>query len=246
MKKPAFSPIGAMVKMAHPEALRLSKVLLLAAAGLAAGLNAHADLASPTPAQGIEMPQQGFRAPSTEAPAGKPNRRPDLSWMKAGVRNMKQEMMFLEQNKQAEGVVTLESGLQYKILKEGDGPKPKKSDIVDIYYQGSLVDGTQFANHLAETGPPQKFLVSETIPGWRQALTGMPTGSRWLLFVPGELGYGKAGVPPLVGPNATLIYDLELVGVKPPDAKPNNAKSSKPLSKPAEQGKPREGQPAAQ
>ncbi|MFZ4702855.1 MAG: FKBP-type peptidyl-prolyl cis-trans isomerase, partial [Candidatus Methylumidiphilus sp.] len=211
-----------------------AKIALVITLAVTTTMNARSDPAAPIPYQGQEMPNQGYRMPENPANVGKPNRRPDLSRMKADVINIKQGFRFLEQNKLVEGVVTLPSGLQYKVLKQGDGPKPLPTDSVEVYYLGSLLDGVAFANHLSESGIPQAVLVSETIPAWRQALTLMATGSKWQLFVPGELGFGNAGSPPLIGPNATLVYELELVKILPPKNKPNSANLSKLPSKPGE------------
>ncbi len=136
------------------------------------------------------------------------------SWMRAGVSNYKNSVALMEQNKSQLGVVTLKSGLQYKILKQGEGGIPTKTDTVEVYFQGTLIDGTIFASAPNNLNPAV-FKMAEVIPGWRQALSLMPVGSRWQLFVPPSLGYGTKGLSPSIGPNATLIYDLELVKIRP-------------------------------
>lgn len=121
---------------------------------------------------------------------------------------------FLAENKNKEGVVTLPTGLQYKILKQGKGETPKRKDHVVCNYRGMLFDGTEFDNSDKHNGP-STFPVRGVIRGWEQALLMMPEGSKWQLFVPPQLAYGKAGAPSMkVPPNATLIFELELLDVK--------------------------------
>jgi FKBP-type peptidyl-prolyl cis-trans isomerase FklB len=120
---------------------------------------------------------------------------------------------FLEANKAKPGVVTLPSGLQYKILKEGTGKKPEATDSVVCNYRGTLIDGTEFDSSAKHNGPAT-FPVSGVIQGWTQALQLMPAGSRWEIYVPPQLAYGESGAGQAIPPNATLIFDLELVSVK--------------------------------
>ena len=125
---------------------------------------------------------------------------------------------FLAQNKTNQGVICLPSGLQYKILKTGDGRKPTGTDTIECYFRGTLIDGYQFAGS-DPAGEPGTFKVSEVIPGWKEALQLMPVGSKWQLIIPPQLAYGAQGVGrtrqlPKIGPNTTLIYELELVGIK--------------------------------
>jgi FKBP-type peptidyl-prolyl cis-trans isomerase FklB len=123
---------------------------------------------------------------------------------------------FMAENKTKEGVVTLPSGLQYKILKEGNGPKPTDLDTVACNYRGTLIDGTEFdtSAHPNNEGEPAEFRVSQVIPGWREALKLMPVGSKWQLFVPPNLAYGQRGAGRNIGPYATLIFEVELVAIK--------------------------------
>jgi UDP-GlcNAc:undecaprenyl-phosphate/decaprenyl-phosphate GlcNAc-1-phosphate transferase len=120
---------------------------------------------------------------------------------------------FLAENKKKEGVVTLPSGLQYKILKAGAGKKPTAADTVECHYRGTLIDGKEFDSSYRR-GQPATFPVSRVIPGWTEALKLMPVGSKWQLFVPANLAYGDHGAPPDIGPGATLIFEVELLGIK--------------------------------
>jgi len=128
-----------------------------------------------------------------------------------GEENRKAGEAFLAANKVKDGVVTLPSGLQYRILKAGDGGKPTDADTVECRYRGTRIDGTEFDR--SPPGQPATFKVTEVIPGWREALKLMPVGSKWQLFIPPQLAYGVAGSGP-IGPNATLIFELELLAVK--------------------------------
>lgn len=130
--------------------------------------------------------------------------------------NKKAGEAFLAENKTKEGVVALLSGLQYKILKAGTGPVPKESDVVICHYRGTLIDGTEFDSsaHANNEGDPTVMKLSQVIPGWRQAITRMPVGSKWRIFVPHQLAYGQQGAGILIGPNATLIFDIDLIGIQ--------------------------------
>ncbi|RJR43936.1 MAG: FKBP-type peptidyl-prolyl cis-trans isomerase [Deltaproteobacteria bacterium] len=127
--------------------------------------------------------------------------------------NKKEGEAFLAENKKKEGVVTLPSGLQYKILKAGEGKKPKPEDMVEVHYRGTLINGTEFdSSHKA--GKPIIFKVTGVIPGWTEALKLMPAGSKWQLFIPSNLAYGERGSGAVIGPNATLIFEVELLAIK--------------------------------
>ena len=119
---------------------------------------------------------------------------------------------FLEENKKQEGVITLPSGLQYKILKNGNGPKPKASDTVKCHYEGRLINGAIFDSSIRR-GEPAEFPVSRVIAGWVEALQLMNTGSKWQLYIPSELAYGSHGAGQSIGPNETLIFDVELLDI---------------------------------
>ena len=127
--------------------------------------------------------------------------------------NKKEGDDFLAENKKREGVVALPNGLQYKIIKEGDGRKPSDADTVEVYYRGTLINGTEFDSS-QRGGQPATFKVTGVIPGWKEALKLMSVGSRWLIFIPPELAYGARGAGRDIGPNATLIFDLELLTIK--------------------------------
>ena len=135
-----------------------------------------------------------------------------MAMRKAADANKKEGEAFLAENKKKEGVVTLPSGLQYKILKEGNGKKPTEADTVECRYRGTFINGTEF-DSTNRTGQPAIFKVTGIIPGWREALKIMPVGSKWQLFIPPQLAYGERGSGP-IGPNATLIFDLELLAIK--------------------------------
>jgi FKBP-type peptidyl-prolyl cis-trans isomerase FklB len=139
----------------------------------------------------------------------------------AGEINKKESVEFLAANKAKEGVVTLPSGLQYKILTAGTGPKPAASDTVVCNYRGTLISGTEFDSSY-KRGQPASFPVNGVIKGWTEALQLMPVGSKWELFVPAELGYGDRGAGADIGPGATLIFEVELLSIQAKD-KPEGA-----------------------
>lgn len=119
---------------------------------------------------------------------------------------------FLEKNKKEEGVIELPSGLQYKVLKEGNGKKPKATDKVRCHYEGMLLDGTVFDSSI-KRGEPAVFGVNQVIQGWVEALQLMQEGSKWRLFIPSEMAYGARGAGNSIPPHATLIFDVELIEV---------------------------------
>jgi FKBP-type peptidyl-prolyl cis-trans isomerase FklB len=137
---------------------------------------------------------------------------------KAAEANKKAGEGFLAANKTKEGVVTLPSGLQYKILTEGTGPKPTASDTVSCNYRGTLLDGKEFDSSY-KRGQPLSIQVNGVIKGWTEALQLMPVGSKWQLFVPSDLGYGDRGADPRsgIGPGATLIFEVELLSIQGKD-----------------------------
>lgn len=120
---------------------------------------------------------------------------------------------FLEQNKAKKGVITLPDGLQYKVIIEGKGEKPSANDQVTVHYAGTLVDGKEFDSSY-KRGEPATFPVNGVIAGWTEALQLMPAGSTWELYIPAKLAYGDQGAPPVIGPNETLIFKVQLISVK--------------------------------
>ncbi len=130
----------------------------------------------------------------------------------AAEKNRTDGAAFLAANKAKPGVVTLPSGLQYKIITEGTGPKPKLEDSVQCNYRGMLIDGKEFDSSY-KRGQPTTFPVNRVIPGWTEALQLMPVGSKWQLYIPSNLGYGAQGAGGDIGPNSTLIFDIELLAI---------------------------------
>ncbi|WP_019217543.1 FKBP-type peptidyl-prolyl cis-trans isomerase N-terminal domain-containing protein [Legionella tunisiensis] len=124
---------------------------------------------------------------------------------------------FMSQNKAKEGVVSLPSGLQYKVIQTGSGAKPAKDDTVTVEYTGKLIDGQVF-DSTEKTGKPATFKVSQVIPGWTEALQLMPAGSTWEVYVPANLAYGPRSVGGPIGPNETLIFKIHLISVKKSEA----------------------------
>jgi len=120
---------------------------------------------------------------------------------------------FLAENKTKNGVVTLPSGLQYTILRAGDGKKPAEADTVVCHYKGTLINGIEFDSSYS-IGQPARLKVSEMIPGWREAIKLMPVGSKWRLFIPPTLGYGSRGSGRDIGPGAVLIFEVEALAIK--------------------------------
>jgi len=128
-------------------------------------------------------------------------------------KNQKEGAEFLAANKKKDSVITLPSGLQYKVLVEGSGKMPAINDTVTTNYRGTLIDGTEFDNSY-KRGEPATFPVRGVIPGWTEALQHMKVGAKWLLFVPSGLAYGEQGAGQTIGPNATLIFEVELLSIK--------------------------------
>ena len=147
-----------------------------------------------------------------------------------GEQNKKDGEAFLAANKSKEGVVTLPSGMQYKIEKQGDGPKPAASDTVECDYRGTLIDGKEFDSSY-KRGKSASFPVGGVIKGWTEVLQLMPVGSKYQVFIPAELGYGARGAGADIGPNSTLIFEIELLSIKPKPA--DAAKPAAPATAPA-------------
>jgi len=130
-----------------------------------------------------------------------------------GEKNKKEGEVFLAENKAKEGVKTAPSGLQYKVIKPGTGKKPQATDTVTVHYRGTLADGTEFDSSYRR-GKPATFPVSGVIPGWTEALQLMEEGAKWQVVIPSKLAYGEQGSGQAIGPNATLIFEVELISIQ--------------------------------
>jgi FKBP-type peptidyl-prolyl cis-trans isomerase FklB len=132
---------------------------------------------------------------------------------KAVAKNQTEGEAFLAENAQQEGVVVTESGLQYKVIEVGEGDSPGAADVATVHYRGTLIDGTQFDSSY-DRGQPATFPVGGVIAGWTEALQMMKPGAKWQLVIPAVLAYGERGAGQDIGPNATLIFDVELISVE--------------------------------
>lgn len=130
-----------------------------------------------------------------------------------GEKNLKDGEAYLAENGKKEGVVTLPSGLQYKVLTAGKGKKPSAKDTVSVHYRGTLIDGKEFDSSISR-GEPATFPVSGVIPGWTEALQLMQEGAKWQLFIPAKLAYGERGAGRAIGPNSTLVFEVELIKIQ--------------------------------
>ena len=135
----------------------------------------------------------------------------------AGEANVGEGKKFLDENKGKPGVTSLADGLQYKVVTEGSGPVPKASDTVTVNYRGTLINGTEFDSSY-KRGEPATFPVGGVIKGWTEILQQMKVGSKYQVFIPSDLAYGERGAGQDIGPNSTLIFDIELLGIKADDA----------------------------
>lgn len=131
----------------------------------------------------------------------------------AAEKNLKDGEAFMAENGKKEGVVTLPSGLQYKVIEEGSGKTPAATDTVTVNYRGTLVDGNEFDSSY-KRGEPATFPVSGVIPGWTEALQLMKEGAKWQVVIPPALAYGERGAAPVIGPNSTLVFEVELIKVQ--------------------------------
>jgi FKBP-type peptidyl-prolyl cis-trans isomerase FklB len=142
------------------------------------------------------------------------------------VKNLKEGEAFLDENKKKEGVKTTESGLQYRIMKEGDGPVPKATDTVTVHYRGTFIDGKEFDSSY-QRDKPEKLEVDGVIKGWTEALQLMKVGSKWQIFVPSDLAYGRGGQGSRIPPNSVLIFEIELISIEREET-PDGAQTPKP------------------
>jgi len=128
-------------------------------------------------------------------------------------KNLADGKAFLSENGKKEGIKTITSGLQYKVLSEGSGKTPKATDTITVHYRGTFINGIEFDSSLGRS-QPATFQVNGVIPGWTEALQLMKEGAKWQLFIPPELAYGENGMPPRIPPNSILIFEVELISVK--------------------------------
>ena len=197
--------------------------------------------------QKVDIAPEMLAAGIKDALAGKPQLTPDQikevmtnfekdmeqKQKEAGEKNKTEGTKFLDDNKKKEGVKTTASGLQYKVLKEGSGAQPKKSDTVTVNYRGTLLNGTEFDSSY-KRGQPATFPVSGVIPGWTEALQLMKVGSKYQLFIPSNLAYGERSVGPDIGANSTLVFEVELLDAKlAPTPAPAGAATAPKASSPA-------------
>ncbi len=207
--------------------LKTQKDKLSYAIGMNIGKNLHRSSIDVDPAvlmQGLQASLVDGKTLLTEQEAqtvlmemqAEARKKQEEKMQQAGAENQKEADAFLAANKTKPGVVTLPSGLQYKILKEGAGPKPSATDSVVCNYRGTLINGTEFDSSY-KRGEPTTFPVNQVIKGWTEALQLMPVGSKWQLFVPAELAYGPRGTGPDIGPNTMLIFEVELLSIQGKD-----------------------------
>jgi FKBP-type peptidyl-prolyl cis-trans isomerase FklB len=243
-KSPAAKAGTTTAKAPVPLTLNTQKDKASYAIGLNIGKSMHKDSVEVDPAillRGLKDGLTGSKPLLTDDEA-----RASMVALQADLRKKQEEKMlvqgeankkageaFLAENKTKDGVVTLPSGLQYKILTEGTGPKPTATDTVVCNYKGTLLDNTEFDSSI-KRGQPATFPISGVIKGWTEALQLMPVGSKWQLFIPSDLAYGARGGPGGggIGPNATLVFEVELMSIQPKaDAqapKPSPSPSSNP------------------
>ena len=153
-----------------------------------------------------------------------------------GEKNKSEGEAFLAKNKARQGVKTTESGLQYEVLKEGTGPMPKATDTVTVNYKGTLMDGSTFDSSY-DRGEPATFVLNQVIPGWTEGVQLMKVGSKYKFYIPAALGYGERGAGNVIGPNAPLVFEVELLSIGQPNAPKEGANPAQP-QKPAAEQKP--------
>ena len=184
-----------------------------------------ADAVSNTPAR---LDEAGFRRVLTEFEKQMEDRdrRIAAEMAAAAEKNLAAGRALLATNGKREGVTTLPSGLQYKVLAEGSGARPTLDDLVEAHYRGTHIDGTEF-DGTEPGGEPAVFPLRGVVPGWQEALVKMEVGSTWRVWLPPELGYGPEGSPPAIEPNEVLIFDIQLVGIRPTGGSPAGTPAGK-------------------
>jgi len=226
---PAATQPSSAAGSQNPPALTTQKDKISYAIGMNIGTNLHRQSVEVDPKvlqQGLEDALAGGKTLLSEDEAratlaqfqNEMRQKQQEKMQQAGAANKKEGEEFLAANKAKDGVVTLPSGLQYKVETTGTGPKPTASDSVVCNYRGTLIDGKEFDSSY-KRGQPATFPVAGVIKGWTEALQLMPVGSKWQLFVPSELAYGERGSGPDIGPNATLIFEVELLSIQSKDQK---------------------------
>ena len=221
---PAAKRPATAAKTTTPLTLKTSKDKFSYALGMKMGANLHRQEVPVDPnilARGLKDALNGAKPLLTEEQAQAAivevqndlRKKQQEKMQVEGAANKKEGDAFLASNKGKEGIVTLPSGLEYKIVKEGTGPKPAATDSVVCNYRGTLINGTEFDSSY-KRGQPATFPVTGVIKGWTEALQLMPVGSKWQLFVPADLAYGERGPAPEIGPNSTLIFEVELLSIE--------------------------------
>ncbi|MDH5512032.1 MAG: FKBP-type peptidyl-prolyl cis-trans isomerase [Gammaproteobacteria bacterium] len=208
----------------EPEGLETDKQKFSYTAGYQIGQNLRR--------QNLDIDTKSFSQGAQDAISNKPSRLEPEAMQAAVQAQQKKEMekremlakknqeagqAFLDANKKKAGVVTLPSGLQYKIITGGKGKQPKSADTVVAHYRGTLINGTEFDSSY-QRNEPASFPVAGVIKGWQEALPLMKEGAKWQVFIPADLAYGPRGAGAAIGPNETLIFEIELLSVKPADA----------------------------
>jgi FKBP-type peptidyl-prolyl cis-trans isomerase FklB len=220
-KKPATA---AKKTTAAPLVLKTDKEKQSYAMGMSLGVGLHKAAMTLDPAlvaRGLRDAQAGGKTAMTEEDMNaavqdfrrQVGQKMQNTAQQQGAANRKTGEEFLEANKSKPGVIALPDGLQYKILKEGDGPKPTASDTVTCNYRGTLINGKEFDSSY-KRGQPASFPVSGVIKGWTEALELMPVGSKWKLYIPPDLAYGERGAGQDIGPGETLIFEIDLLGIQ--------------------------------
>lgn len=154
-----------------------------------------------------------------------------------GEKNKAEGEKFLKENAAKEGIIITESGLQYKVLKEGTGPQPKVTDTVKVIYTGTLIDGTEFESSVKRTGKPAIFPLNRVILAWREGIQLMKVGAKYRFVAPSKLCYGERGSGQAIGPNAVLIFDIELLGIEPPEPEKQETKPAPGKKEPEKKNK---------